>query len=310
MTIPKFHELFNKVLEDLSDGQEWRAKDFYEHVIDSLNLPEDERSEKLGGGSNRAISRVYFACEYLFQARAISRPKRGHVQITDFGRQMLEKHPQGITVAFLKTTEGFKDWTRRTAERALDKKGKSGEGDSIEPIESDITPDELIDAGVTRLRSIIVADLLERIRSESPRFLEEVVLQVLHAMGYGEGEDDIAHLGGPGDGGVDGVINQDKLGLDQVYVQAKRYKEVSPIGPEVIQSFVGAVHGKGATRGVFITTSRFTEGARKFASGLPQPRIVLVDGAQLADLMLEHQIGVTVENVYKVYKIDENFFED
>jgi len=310
MTIPKFNELFNKVLEDLSDGQEWRAKDFYEHVIDGLNLPEAERSEKLGGGSNRAISRAYFACEYLFQARAISRPKRGHLQITDFGRQILAKYPEGISVAFLKTTEGFRDWTRRTAERALDKKGKSGEGDSIEPIESDITPDELIDAGVTRLRSIIAADLLERIRSESPRFLEEVVLQVLHAMGYGEGEDDIAHLGGPGDGGVDGVINQDKLGLDQVYVQAKRYKEESSIGPDVIQSFVGAVHGKGATRGVFITTSRFTEGARKFAAGLPQPRIVLVDGAQLADLMLEHQIGVTVENEYKVYKIDENFFED
>ncbi|HQU00490.1 MAG TPA: restriction endonuclease, partial [Acidimicrobiales bacterium] len=246
----------------------------------------------------------------LFQARAISRPKRGHVQITEFGRQILAKYPEGITVAFLKTTEGFKDWTLRTAEKSA---GKSSKTQSVEPgglIDSDITPDEQIDVGVSRFRSIIAAELLERIRNESPLFLEEVVLQVLHAMGYGEGEDDIAHLGGPGDGGVDGVINQDKLGLDQVYVQAKRYKEESSIGPDVIQSFVGAVHGKGATRGVFITTSRFTEGARKFAAGLPQPRIVLVDGAQLADLMLEYQIGVTVENEYKVYKIDENFFED
>jgi restriction system protein len=109
--------------------------------------------------------------------------------------------------------------------------------------------------------------------------------------------------------GVDGVINQDKLGLDQIYVQAKRYKEDSPISGNVVQAFVGAVHGKGASRGIFITTSRFTADARKFAAGLSQPRIILVDGNQLADLMLEHEIRVTVDKTYKVYKIDENFFE-
>jgi restriction system protein len=310
MTIPKFNELFNKVLESLSDGQERRAKDFYEHIIDGLHLPESERLEKLGGGSNRALSRAYFACEYLFQAGAINRPTRGHVQITDFGRQMLADHPQGITVAFLRTTDGFQEWTRRTAERALYKQGKSEVAESTELVEGDITPDELIDAGVGRLRATVATDLLDRIRTESPRFLEEVVLKVLHAMGYGEGDDDLEHLGGTGDEGVDGVINQDKLGLDQIYVQAKRYREDSAIGRPDIQSFVGAISGKSASRGVFITTSRFTQDAREFAAHLPQPRIILVDGNELADLMLEHEIGVTVDKVFKVYKIDENFFED
>jgi restriction system protein len=310
MTIPKYNELFNAVLLSLSDGREWRAKEFYEHVVDGLNLTESERSETLGGGGNRALSRAYFACEYLFQARAISRPRRGQIQITDFGRQILREHPEGISMAFLKTTDGFKEWMFRTSERALSRRGTTDDGGSTELIESDITPDELIDVGVSRLRATVATDLLDRIRTESPRFLEEVVLKVLHAMGYGEGEDDLEHLGGSGDEGVDGVINQDKLGLDQIYVQAKRYKVDSAIGRPDIQAFVGAISGKSATRGVFITTSRFTQDARDFANRLTQPRIILVDGNQLADLMLEHEIGVAVDKVFKVYKIDENFFED
>jgi restriction system protein len=309
VAIPKFNELFNGVLQSLSDGQEWRARDFYDHVIDGLGLSVEERSETLGRGGNRALRRAYFACEYLFQAGAISRPRRGYLQITDLGRQFLTEHPDGITVAFLRTTDGFKDWTRRTNERAITKQGLSDVASATELIESDITPEEQIDLGVSQLRANVATELLDRVRTESPRFLEEVVLKVLHAMGYGEGEDDLEHLGGTGDEGVDGVINQDKLGLDQIYVQAKRYKEDSSIGRPDIQAFVGAISGKGATRGVFITTSRFTPDAHEFATRLSQPRIILVDGNQLADLMLEHEIGVAVDKVYKVYKIDENLFE-
>jgi len=310
MAIPKYHELFTPVLQSLSDGREWRARDFYQSVIDGLGLSDEDRTEKYGGGGNRALGRVYFACEYLYQAGALNRPRKAHWQISDLGRTMLAEHPEGIGLAYLRSTEGFKDWIRRSNERAQGRKGMSDLEETEKLIETDITPDELIDVGVNRLRDTIATELLERIRSESPRFLEEVVLKVLHAMGYGEGEDDMTLLGGPGDEGVDGVINQDKLGLDQIYVQAKRYKEDSPIGPGVVQGFIGAVHSKGATRGVFITTSRFTADAQKAAAKLPQPRIILVDGNQLADLMLEYEIGVTVDKVYKVYKLDENFFED
>jgi restriction system protein len=310
MAIPKYSELFNTVLQGLTDGREWRAKDFYEHIIDGLGLSEAERTEKFGGGGNRALGRAYFACESLYQAGALARPKKGYLQITDFGRNMLAEHSEGISAAYLRTTDGGKDWTRRSKERAASRKSKFDADEAAELIEADIPPDELIDAGVIRLRDTVATELLDRIRSEPPRFLEEVVLKVLHSMGYGKGEDDMTLLGGPGDEGVDGVINQDQLGLDQIYVQAKRYKEDSPIGPAVIQGFIGAVHSKGAARGVFITTSRFTPDARKAAAKLPQPRIILVDGNQLADLMLENEIGVTVNKVYKVYKLDENFFED
>lgn len=210
----------------------------------------------------------------------------------------------------MRTTEGLKDWTRRSNELAASRHGKTDAAESDQLIEVDIPPNELIDAGVNRLRDTIATELLDRIRSEPPRFLEEVVLKVLHAMGYGEGEDDMKLLGGPKDEGVDGVINQDKLGLDQIYVQAKRYKEDSRIGPSDVQGFIGAVHSKGATRGVFITTSRFTSDAEKAAAKLPQPRIILVDGVQLANLMIDNEIGVAVDKTYKVYKLDENFFED
>ena len=139
--------------------------------------------------------------------------------------------------------------------------------------------------------------------------MERAVLRVLQAMGYGNGEDDVQHLGGMGDGGVDGVINQDKLGLDQIYVQAKRYADDNVVGPGAIRDFNTAVQTKKASKGVFITTSRFSRDAREVLRDLPYTRIILIDGHELASLMLEHRVGVTVDRSYKVFSVDENFFE-
>lgn len=308
--MPKYHELFDDVLEVLSDGQEWHRRDLIDAVMKRIDLSEAERSETLGGGGNRAESRVHWAMESLFKSGAITRPGRGLLQLSEFGRQLMREHPEGINIEIIEETEGIKEWYRRSQESAQIRRSANPDVMSADAPGSDNTPDEQIDSGIVRLRSAVASDLLERIRSESPRFLEVAVLRVLHAMGYGEGEDDLEHLGGVGDEGVDGVINQDKLGLDQIYVQAKRYREMSSIGRPDIQAFVGAISGKGASRGVFITTSRFTQEARDFAARLPHLRIILVDGIQLADLMLEHEIGVAVDRTFKVYKIDENFFEE
>jgi len=204
----------------------------------------------------------------------------------------------------------MKEWYRVSTEGSKLHKGSPVISELAEAATSDSTPDEQIDFGIASLRAAVMNELLSRIRTESPRFLKEIVLKVLHAMGYGEGEDDLEHLASTGDEGVDGVINQDKLGLDQIYVQAKRYQEENSIGRLDIQAFVGVISGKSASRGVFITTSRFTKDAREFAARLPQPRIILVDGNQLAELLIEHEIGVTVDKLFKVYKIDENFFEE
>jgi len=307
--MPKFHELFNPVLLVLSNGQVLSRRELSDAVIADLGLTDAELSETMAGGGNRASSRVHWASEHLFKAGAISRPTRGSVQMTQFGHDLLDEFPNGISMERLRETDGFKEWSRRSRESAQTRRTSPRPIDSPDIMSSDTTPEELIEEGISSLRALIMTELLERIRTESPRFLEEVVLKVLHAMGYGEGEDDLEHLGGVGDEGVDGVINQDKLGLDQIYVQAKRYKSESSIGRPDIQAFVGAISGKSASRGVFITTSRFTSEARDFASHLSQPRIILVDGTQLADLMLEHEIGVTVDKSYNVFKIDENFFE-
>ena len=222
----------------------------------------------------------------------------------------MKDFPDGIKLATLEETEGMKEWYRVSTEGSKLHKGSPVISELAEAATSDSTPDEQIDFGIASLRAAVMNELLSRIRTESPRFLKEIVLKVLHAMGYGEGEDDLEHLASTGDEGVDGVINQDKLGLDQIYVQAKRYQEENSIGRLDIQAFVGVISGKSASRGVFITTSRFTKDAREFAARLPQPRIILVDGNQLAELLIEHEIGVTVDKLFKVYKIDENFFEE
>ena len=308
--MPKYHELFNDVLNVLSDDQLWRRRDLAQAVLEDLDLTDAERSETLGGGGNRAESRVHWSIESLFKSGAITRPTRGVTQISSFGHQLLKDFPDGIKLATLEETEGMKEWYRVSIEGSKLHKGSPGISEMAESATSDTTPDEQIDFGIASLRAAVTSELLSRIRTESPKFLEEIVLKVLHAMGYGEGEDDLEHLGGAGDEGVDGVINQDKLGLDQIYVQAKRYQEGNSIGRPDIQAFVGAISGKSASRGVFITTSRFTKEARDFADRLPQPRIILVDGNQLAELLIEHEIGVTVDKLFKVYKIDENFFEE
>jgi restriction system protein len=311
MVMPKFSDLFTDVLQSLSDGNAWKLRDLRNKVVEGLKLTENERSETIASGEGRAFNRVYWACECLAQSRAVFRPQRGFMQITDLGRELLAENLEGVTLEHLRQTEGMQEWERRSEEMARARRSQA-EVESSTPLtasDSEYTPEEQIKIGVARLRAAVASDLLTRVRNESLRFLEQVVLKVLHAMGYGEGEDDLEHLGGSGDEGVDGVINQDRLGLDQVYVQAKRYREGGTIGRPDIQAFVGALSGKGATRGVFITTSRFSQDARGYAAKLSQPRIILIDGNELSDLMLDNGIAVTTDRSNVVFKIDENFFE-
>jgi restriction system protein len=168
---------------------------------------------------------------------------------------------------------------------------------------------EQIEGAIAVLRATVRQDLLDRLREEAPDFLEQAVLKVLHAMGYGASTDDLEHLGGAGDEGVDGLIRQDKLGLEQIYVQAKRYAADNTIGRPHLQQFVGALAGKSASRGVFITTSSFSKEARLFAHGLQNQKVILLDGEEFADLMIDYEVGVGVRHVIKTYEVDANFFE-
>ncbi|NDA81279.1 MAG: restriction endonuclease [Actinobacteria bacterium] len=307
MAIPKFNELFDDVLAELSSGEVLHRRELRQRVVDRMKLTDSERSETMEGGGNRAGSRVHWAFEFLCQAGAVSRPKRGYAKITEFGRELM-KEQGGVTLERLRETEGFHEWRKRTL--ANRERRKSERSDGIEQSESTGgTPLEQIENGVNEIRASVASQLLQRLREEDPEFLERTVLTLLHAMGYGSSEDDLQHLGGSGDGGVDGVIRQDKFGLDQIYIQAKRYGS-NVIGRPHIQSFVGALSGKHATRGVFITTSEFSSEAEEFARNVPQYRIILIDGENLAQLMIEHKVGVSVSRTLEIVEIDENFFID
>jgi restriction system protein len=311
MTIPKYHELFSAVLKSLRDGEARRVRDVNREVADGLGLNEEEREETMNGGGNRAESRVHWAHVSLKEAGALVRPGRGYIAITPFGRELLINYPEGVPRAALEATEGLQSWYTRSRESY---KVKHGQGEKVIPgtmtPDTDQSPDEQIEDGISRLRSAVASELLDRLRDESPLFFEQVVLKLLHAMGYGDGEDSTQHLGGTGDGGVDGVVNQDRLGLDQIYVQAKRYRDGNNVSPKDVREFNTSVQAKQASKGVFITTSKFTNDARAVLPTLMHTRIVLIDGDDLTDLMLDYGVGVTVDKTYLVFKIDENFFNE
>ena len=311
MSIPKFSELFNDVLIVLSDGNQLHRRELQAEVLNRLVLTDAERAETMSGGGNRARSRVHWAFEFLCQSGATKRPKRGYAEITDFGRRLLQENPAGISLELLRQTEGLKDWRRRSIEARAARRSEEELEDLVNDVDgsdsADRTPHEQIENSKIAIEAAVASQLLQRLREEDPEFLERTVLKLLHAMGYGSSEDDLQHLGGSGDGGVDGVIRQDKFGLDQIYIQAKRYGSAT-VGRPDIQSFVGALTGQHATRGVFITTSSFSREAKEFARTIQQYRVILVDGDDLVRLMIENQVGVTVSRTVEVVEIDENFF--
>jgi restriction system protein len=313
MSIPKFSELFNDVLIVLSDGNQLHRRELQAEVLNRLVLTDAERAETMSGGGNRARSRVHWAFEFLCQSGATKRPKRGYAEITDFGRRLLQENPAGISLELLRQTEGLKDWRRRSIEARAARRNEEELEDLDDDVDgsdsADRTPHEQIENSIIAIEAAVASQLLQRLREEDPEFLERTVLKLLHAMGYGSSEDDLQHLGGSGDGGVDGVIRQDKFGLDQIYIQAKRYGSAT-VGRPDIQSFVGALTGQHATRGVFITTSSFSREAKEFARTIQQYRVILVDGEDLVRLMIENKVGVTVSRTVEVVEIDENFFSE
>ena len=253
-------------------------------------------------------SRVGWAVTYLAQAGALARTRRGYTQISDRGRDLLERNPDRITKNDLDQFPEFVAFQSRSAGRSRRARAVEGAmvGDADGTLVASDTPEEVIYAAYRELGSALAEELLERVKAQPPEFFEELVLDVLTAMGYGGTRSDAAErLGRSGDGGIDGVIREDILGLDLIYVQAKRWQ--GPVGRPVIQAFVGALHGAHADRGVIITTSYFTPDALAFASSVPT-RVVLIDGAQLAELMMDHGVGVTETTRYVLKRIDSDYF--
>jgi restriction system protein len=310
MSLPKFKDLFTDVLVVLSDNKMHQRIELRKEVLARLDLTEAESSETMKGGGNRVGSRIHWAATYLVQSGAVSRPQRGYFQITDLGMLMMSENPGGVTLTVLRETEGIKAWTERSLALKASRVSSASESEDLSSLdfENDDSPIESIVSAIKLVNSALAGDLLQRIREEKPEFLEKLVLRLLHKMGYGASLDNLQHIGGSGDEGVDGVIHQDQLGIDKIYVQAKRYREAGPIGRPTIQGFVGALSGKKATRGVFITTSRFSADALDYVNNLTGFSVVLIDGEQLVKFMLDNKVGVTTQETFEVLGIDENFF--
>ncbi|MDR6556840.1 restriction system protein [Arthrobacter pascens] len=257
--------------------------------------------ETLNTGGLRSEQRLGWAISNLLKAGWIERPVRANYRITEAGREWFSKHPEGISDFSTARTLFSPFWPQTDARKPM----LSGVDETLV---EDIDPIEQIESGINRIHSDVGDALLRRLRESHPDFFEQAVVDLLLKMGYGGAEQRGKRIGGSNDGGVDGVIDQDALGLDRIYVQAKRYADGNTVGREAIQAFVGALHGVGASRGVFITTSAFTAGARDYVKAVPS-RVILIDGTRLVGLMIKYRVGVQVKQSYDIVELDEDFFE-
>lgn len=306
MAIPDYQTLLLPVLL-VAAGGETRVPLAARHIADTLKLTDEERDERLPSGTQRLLhNRIHWAKFYLSKAGLIESPRRGVFIASLAGRALLATNPAGIDLENLKQYPAFVEFynTGSSASESIDQPATQM------PIAASITPEEQIDAAHAILFAALKADLLERILAQSPAFFERVIVELLVAMGYGGSHEDAARqLGKSGDGGIDGVIDEDRLGLDRIYVQAKRYALHVGVGRPEIQGFVGSLVGLGANKGVFVTTSSFSKQAIGYAQALLQ-RVILIDGSRLAHLMVEFDVGVRIGRTVEVKRLDEDFFSD
>ncbi len=306
MAIPDYQSLMLPVLKVAALG-ETRVPVAADKIADQLGLTEEEREELLPSGKQRILhNRIHWAKFYMSKAGLIRSPKRGVFVATDAGNALLDTNPVAIDVELLKSYPAFETFYSNDGS---DPAVSDPEKTVLKPA-AEATPEEQIDAAHATINEALKADLLARILEQTPTFFEALIVDLLLAMGYGGSHENAAlRLGKSGDGGIDGIVDEDRLGLDRIYVQAKRYAVDSPIGRPAIQGFVGSLVGFGASKGVFVTTSTFSQHAKDYAAGLQQ-RIILIDGRRLAELMIEFGVGVRVSRMVQVKRLDDAYFED
>ena len=307
MAIPDFQSIMRPLLVLLADGREWSVKSIRDTLAEQFALTDDELEERLPSGRDRTYrNRVGWALTHLKGATVIESPRRGIYRITERGRRVLGDTPDMERVD-LRTLSAFVEYREFRSPNDADDAGETTTTTPVESAEPTAgTPTERIEGAYQELRRVLAADVLDRVLEQSAAFFEQVVLDVLQAIGYGGSRSDAAdRLGRTGDEGIDGVIREDKLGLDLIYVQAKRW--TNTVGRPDIQRFVGALHGQRAAKGVFITTSSFSREAINYADNV-SPRVILVDGSELAELMLDHNVGVSVEVSYEIKRVNLVYF--
>jgi len=300
MAIPDYQTIMLPLLKIAEDGQEHSIREAIDGVSDFFKLSAQERKEVLPSGQQYIIdNRVGWARTYLKKAGLLESPRRSYFEITNLGRSVLKKNPSGINIKFLEQFPLFIEFRNTKKER--------GEHEEREvESSSSQTPQELLEYGYQKIRKDLAQELLSFVKQSSPRFFEKLVVELLLAMGYGGSRKDAGQaIGQSGDGGIDGIIKEDKLGLDVIYLQAKRWEGV--VGSKEIRNFVGSLVGQKANKGVFITTSGFTKDALEYVKTITH-KVILIDGEMLTQLMTENDIGVSKVISYDVKKIDSDYF--
>ncbi len=303
MAVPPFIDFRKPVLELFSDGQEHSVKEAIRYCTEHLLLTPEDQEERLASGQKRVYNRVHWTATYLMKALLLDRTRRGYYKITERGKEVFKENPDRIDIKYLSRYREFREFCGGKL------KNESNETPEISNDDDSQTPEEIFEESYQQIRSELAGELLDKVKGNSPAFFEQLVVHLLVKMGYGGSREDAGKaIGKPHDGGIDGVIKEDKLGLDLIYLQAKRWENT--VGERDIRDFVGALTVEGAGKGIFITTSLFSSSATSYAERLSKPKVVLLDGFKLADLMIEYGVGVSVETKYEIKKIDSDYFDE
>jgi restriction system protein len=300
MAVPDYQTCMLPLLKFYADGQDHTYREALEALAKEFHLTDEERREMLPSGQQEVFdNRIGWARTYMKKAGLIEAPKRGINKITQRGLDVLKKKPSRIDVNYLSQFQEFKDF--RTLRHT-----KSEEEPEIEP--NNKTPEESLEGAYQKIRGDLATDLLQRLKNCSPTFFERLVVEVIVKMGYGGTRKDAGKaVGKSGDGGIDGIIKEDKLGLDAIYIQAKRWENT--VGRPEIQKFIGALAQQRAKKGLFITTASFSADADDCVSRI-EAKVVLIDGETLAQLMIDHNVGVSTVGTYEIKKVDSDYFSE
>jgi len=302
MAVPGFQKYFLPFLIIVKDEKEHTINELVERLANHFNLSDEDKNELVPSGRDtRHANRVKWTRTYFKKASIIESAGKAKVRITQRGLDVLSQKPKAIDIKFLDQFEDFKAFRTVT---------KSGEKETKEDSQEEVvkTPEEILEDSYNNMRQELAKELLDKVKSCSPKFFESLVVDLLVAMGYGGSRKDAGQaVGQSGDGGVDGIIKEDKLGLDVVYIQAKRWE--NNVGRPVVQAFGGSLMGKRANKGVMITTSKFSQDARDYVKNI-EKKIVLIDGEELAQFMIDHDIGVYETANYVVKKMNTDYFEE
>ncbi|MGI5174387.1 restriction endonuclease [Treponema sp. OMZ 840] len=303
MAIPTYEECMLPLMKIAEDGKEHLFKETIDTLITRFNLTDEEKQQLLPSGSAFVINnRIGWARTYLTKAGLLLKTRRGYFQISEEGKEFLKRNPNFINTKMLSDYDSFNEF------QSIKEKDTSGYDKKINKEEQNITPHELLESGYLSIKNELSSELLSMIKNISSSRFEKLVVDLLVKMGYGGSIKEAATVvGKSGDEGIDGIIKEDKLGLDVIYIQAKKWE--GNIGRPEIQKFAGALLGKKAKKGIFITTSNFTNEAREYVTDI-DAKIILLDGRQLTELMIENDLGVSTQDIYTIKRIDSDYFEE